>query len=338
MSRWLAGPGPLLLAVALLALLPLLPRPEWPWPTYRYLVVVDLTQSMNVTDAAPESERTRMAHARVALDAVLTALPCGAEVGLGLFSGHRSLLLFSPVEVCAQRRELRTMVAGIDWRMAWTARSEVAKGLHDAIRVAAELGGETRLVFVTDGHEAPPLHPVYRPRFRGKPGAIRGLIVGVGGLRPVPIPKLDRNGEQIGVWSADEVQQVDSYSFGRAGTNVAGEAMVGVDGGDLEARIRAGTEHLSQLRETHLEQLAAETGLYYHRLRHPAALVERLQARDLSVTRLQALDLRWLPAVLTLLLVLAGHLPRPGLSRPGLSRPGLSRPGLSRLGRNQATP
>ncbi len=311
---------PLLLALLLLTLAVGLPSVELNRASYRYLVVFDITQSMNVEDAGPEAAPlSRMELARQAVDRAVQTLPCGAELGFGLFTGHRTLVLTAPVEVCHHRRELRAMVASFDWTLAWLARSEIAKGLLNAILAAELLGETTRVVFITDGHEAPPVHPDYRQRFRGKPGVIGGLIVGVGGSRPVPIPKLDYSGELIGYWQANEVQQVDSYSLGRTGSSVV-EAMVGVDAGDLEARIRQGSEHLSQRMDEYLRELASETGLSYHPLTAVEMLATRLQATDLALRKRQATDLGSVPAALALLLILSIYLPR------------------QRRGRNQASP
>ena len=53
---------------------------------------------MNATGGAPP--RTRLEQAKAAAVEALARLPCGSEVGLGLFTGHRTLVLFTPVEVC----------------------------------------------------------------------------------------------------------------------------------------------------------------------------------------------------------------------------------------------
>lgn len=299
---------PLLLAALLLVATLMLPPVELPRATYRYLLVFDITQSMNVADAGVGNEHRRLDAARAAVSEALGELPCGVEIGLGLFSGHRTLVLFAPVEVCRHRRDLRATLTDLDWWLAWEARSEVAKGLHGALVAAGELGTPTRLVFLTDGHEAPPVHPQYRPRFRGEAGEVGGLIVGVGDTRPVPIPKLDRDGEVLAYWRPDEVQQIDSYSLGRSGTNVS-EAMVGVEAGDLQARIRAGTEHLSARRDAYLQQLAEETGLNYAVLGAAPTLAERLLTIEPAEYAPRPTDLRPLPAALALLLVLGGWWP-----------------------------
>jgi mxaL protein len=89
-----------------------------------------------------------------------------------VFSEYRTLVLLTPVEVCANFDDLAAVLERIDGTMAWAGASEVAKGLHSGIRAARELGADTRLVFVSDGHEAPPLHPRYLPRFDGRPGEV----------------------------------------------------------------------------------------------------------------------------------------------------------------------
>ena len=130
------------------------------------------------------------------------------------------------MEVCANRSELRGVLAHVDGRMAWSGNSEVAKGLNAAMRMASEVEGHPSLVFLTDGQESPPLSPSRQPRFDGKPGEVPGVVVGVGGPVPLPIPKTDPAGRALGVWHADEVMQTDPFSRSRAGS-MANEALAG---------------------------------------------------------------------------------------------------------------
>lgn len=259
-----------LAAVALLLLACLL-RPTLPMQRalFEHVVMIDVTQSMNVGDMTLDGQPvSRIAYARQALRASLLELPCGSRVGLGLFTEYRSFLLLAPVEVCANLQELRTTLDRIDGRMAWSGNSEVAKGVISGIAVARQLPGTPSLVFVTDGQEAPPLNPRHRPRFDGKPGEVPGLVVGVGGLLPMPIPKTDPSGRPLGFWAADEVMQTDPQSRGRSGS-VGGEAMVEDGAAAVPEALRAGragAEHLSSLREGYLKLLAGELGLGYLRL------------------------------------------------------------------------
>jgi mxaL protein len=203
------------------------------------------------------------------------------------FSGHRVFLLITPIEICANYRELTGIVGRIDWRMSWEARSEVAKGLHKGIELMRALGEDTRVVFMTDGHEAPPINPDVPPQFTGEKGAIGGVLVGVGGTKPVPIPKFDANGERQGFWQADEVLHIDTFNADR----------IAREGGAAAA---LGTEHLSSLRETYLEHLAGQTGLAYHRLDDAAALSRLLQSDAYGSAKVVTADLRWLYALVAL--------------------------------------
>lgn len=299
--------GNLPLAALLVTAALLLPPIPIKRASFDYLFVFDITQSMNVIDAAlgaaGQPGPSRLDAVKTALLGALEQLPCGSRAGLALFAGHRTFLLFTPVELCADFAELQAMIAAIDWRMAWAARSEVAKGLFKSAALATRL--DARLVFFTDGHEAPPIHPDYRQRYRSTPEQppLRGLLVGVGGEQPAPIPKYDRDNKLLGYWRHDEVMQVDTYSLGREGR---GEQMVGVEAGDLAARIAGGQEHLSSLKQAYLLELAAETGLHYVRLNGAEALAESLTAGYLAGSREQPTDLRWLPAGLALLVLLSG--------------------------------
>lgn len=302
-----------LLLVASVLLFAALGRPtaELEREVYRFVITFDVTQSMNVSDAAlPGASVTRLDFARAAVRRTLEKLPCGSQLGLAIFTEHRSFLLFSPVEVCDNYTEISTILDRVDWRMAWAARSEVAKGLYSSLSLASLLGKETRIVFLSDGHEAPPVHAEFRPRFSGTPGEISGALIGIGGSKPMPIPRLNNAGKVVGNWTAREVLQVDTYSLGR-GANVEAEPMVGVDMSDVAGRIAAGTEHLSSLREVYLQQLAGETRLDYFRPETPQQLANWLTQSAYTNQKPVDTDMRWLPGMLAMLSVLLAYVTVP---------------------------
>jgi mxaL protein len=219
------------------------------------------------------------------------------------------LLLFAPIEVCANLVELRTTLARIDSRMAWSGNSEIAKGLHSAIGMARELPDKPSLVFITDGQEAPPLNPRYRPGFDDKPGEVPGLIVGVGDLLASPIPKTDPQGRPLGFWRADEVMQTDPRSQGR-GASVRGEKLVDSPGDDAAVPMLGATpglEHLSALREGYLRLLAGEQGMVFHRLQTQEGLVAALLSPALAKPMSVRVSGRVLLAGLALCLLLARY-------------------------------
>jgi mxaL protein len=249
-----------------------------------HVVVLDVTQSMNVTDEQVDGQpASRLAFAKHALSRSLLKLPCGSKVGWAIFTEYRALLLLAPVEVCANLTELRATLAQIDPRMAWSGNSEIAKGLHSAIGIVKQLPDHPSLVFITDGQEAPPLDPHYRPAFDDKPGEVAGLVVGVGDQLPSPIPKTDPQGRPLGFWRADEVYQTDPHSKGR-GASVSGEAMVDDRAGTPEPMLGAtpGYEHLSGMRESYLRLLAGEQGLTFVHPQSPERLAEALMSPALA--------------------------------------------------------
>ncbi|MDL2337083.1 MAG: VWA domain-containing protein [Pseudomonadota bacterium] len=272
------------------------------------VIVLDITQSMNVTDYQLEGKPvSRLVHVKHALRQALLALPCGSKVGWGIFTEYRSFLLLAPVEVCANLTELRATLDNIDGRMAWTGNSEIAKGLFSGIGIAKQLPDKPSIVFVTDGHESPPVNPRHRPTFNDKPGAVNGLIVGVGGLKPSPIPKFDPLGRPIGVWGADEVMQTDPRSQGRTGSVGSEQLAEDPDDAGKAATLPGGTpgsEHLSAMREGYLRLLAAETGLSFLPLQQPDGLIRALTAPSLARVTSAPTDLRVAFAGLAFVLLL----------------------------------
>ena len=277
---------------------------------FEHVVVLDVTQSMNVQDQVLDGQpASRLAFARAVLRDTLLALPCGSKIGWGVFTEYRAYLLLAPVEVCAHLSELRGTLARIDNRMAWSGNSEIAKGLHSTVSIVKQLAGRPSLVFVTDGHESPPLNPRHRPAFDDKPGEVTGLIVGVGALQPSPIPKTDLQGQPLGFWRASEVMQTDPYSQGRS-SSVSGEKLVedAIDASESRPLgATPGAEHLSALHEPYLRLLAAEHGLAFHRLESQPAFVAAFMAPAMARPIPVRTDLRPAFALLALGLLLARY-------------------------------
>lgn len=292
------------------------------------IAVLDVTQSMLVADMpVPEAGAeappvSRLARSRQLLLQALPSLPCGSRLGLAIFTEYRSLLLLAPMEVCDNYRELKTTLASLESRMAWSGNSEVAKGLYGALKASASLPSRPAVVFFTDGHEAPPVNPRHRPVFDGEPGEVAGLLVGVGGDQALPIPRQDPTGRPIGTWGAGDVLQVDPRSLGRGGSQ-GGERMV-EEGGTVAPMPGAtpGREHLSALREDYLKLLARESRLGYHRLRTAEALQAALLAPELAHEVDSRRSLRWPAALLALGLLLAMLLRQAWQWRAASRRPG----------------
>ncbi len=284
-----------------------------------WVAVIDVTQSMAVADmverdaAGRQRPQTRLDFARARLREALLGLPCGSRLGLGVFTAHRSILLLEPVEVCDNYAELQATIARIDYRMGWQGNSEIAKGLDSGLQVARDLPGQPALAFFTDGQEAPPISPKYRPPLHVERGQVQALVVGVGGDQAMPIPKVDPSGRINGHWGAGEVMQQDLRSLGRDGST-GGQTYV--DDNKAPATAVApmpgatpGREHLSALREGYLQLLSDELGLDYLRLGNSNELAQALSRGKFARQQPGPLPLRGPLALLALLLALVIYRP-----------------------------
>jgi mxaL protein len=299
-----------LVAAALAAVLATLvvPRVNLERDVYDVLAVIDITSSMNTRDLAQlGSAESRLEGAKGALRATLANLPCQSRLGLGIFTERQTFLLFDPVEVCESFAAIDGAIAELNWRMGWEGNSFVAKGLYSAIEIAKSLGSD--LVFLTDGHEAPPLPYSGLPPFVDKPGEVGGLIVGVGGDTKTPLIKFDEEGRETGTYGAQELPQENRS--GPPPPDAEKRPGYHPKWAPFGSEVVDNNEHLAFVREPHLKELARITGLTYVRLRPGEnlvpALADAVKPRPVTV----ASDVRQYPAglALALLVILYGLLP-----------------------------
>lgn len=293
----------LLAATALTCLAILLPRVTLTRDVYDLLVIVDITGSMTTRDMSVAGKpASRLDAAKAALERLVADLPCQSRLGLGVFTERRSFLLFNPIDVCADFAPLETAIQNLDWRMAWEGDSMVAKGLYHAVEIAADLKAD--LVFVTDGHEAPPLPSGGAlPEFEGTPGKVLGLVIGAGGTDKVPMPKYDDDGNEIGTYGPMDVPQ-ENHS-GPPPPDAHLRPGYHPKWAPFGSDVPQGEEHLSSVKSEHLAAIAARVGLAHADLiTSPdllSAITSNAHPRPVEV----AVDIRPLAAALALALLVA---------------------------------
>jgi mxaL protein len=267
-------------------------------PIYHLTFIVDITRSMNATDYE-QNEKTvsRLEFVKLSLRKLLAQLPCQSSVSLGIFTERRSTLLFEPIEVCAGFSEIDSTLNSLDWRMAWAADSRISQALKQTIESVKN--SNSTLVFFTDGQEAPPINPRYAPDLAALKDKTKGMIVGVGGLQAVPIPKFNERGEKIGFYSADDVPH--RSTFGESNLNP--EAIEGFDARNAPFGKNAvsGSEHLSALQEGYLQQLGQTVGFHYTRLIDDEQLKQALDEAQLTTIKAVQTDQRWKFATMALI-------------------------------------
>jgi mxaL protein len=268
-----------------------MPTFETPRAAYDYLVVFDITQSMNVEDYEIDGMPTsRLIFAREAVRRTLRELPCGSRIGWGVFAEYRTLVLLAPIEVCQNYNDLLSSLDRIDGRMRWGNASEISKGVFWAIRGARDVGGRPTVLFLTDGQEAPPVEGEGLAMFDDlRRGDIGGWLIGVGGYTPRPIPRTDVDGRPMGYWHADEVVQRDPNATGRP--------------------TAASHEQLSEVREPYLRKLARQVGFDYQHLSTMKSVREAMLTPRFAKTRRAPADFAWVAAALALLALLASVSP-----------------------------
>jgi len=246
------------------------------------LFVIDITQSMDVEDVDFDGEKiSRLTWATEYTKQTLQQLPCGSHVGLAAFTEARSLVLINPVEVCSSYNDLTRMLTKINGSMAWALSSEVSKAAFTAIDQAKLMEPSPDIVFITDGHEAPPLHETLFPKYQGKLDDVSGVFIGVGGEKLLPIPKHDIDGTEAGFWEQNDVMHEDVYASLR---NESAESRA--------AKPR--NEHLSSQKKSHLEQLAKMLDFDY--VISPSKANTVISALENKVkTRDQVVNYDWAP-------------------------------------------
>ena len=258
-------------------------------PVYSFQIGFDISQSMNVADIEDNGRLiTRLDYAKQTAASMLRELPCGSSIGWSVFTGRRTLTLIKPLEVCEHYAGLSAALEQITGTMRWNNGSSIGKGVHQLMKAAYDFDDHPNIVLMTDGQEAPPLEPGQRGVPNTDKFEISGLLVGVGGRTPMPIPKSNADGVQIGFWTAQEVVQ-------RPGAMPVG-----------------GGEELSRRDDERLQTLARLTQLDYVSLDSPAALVTTAMKSDFALHRDTPTDMRWALALLALALLIwrffPGHL------------------------------
>lgn len=310
-SVWLLISSALLLLIAVV-----IPHLPFPSEKYDYFFMLDITRSMNVEDYQDGDGNPISRLEKVKADAItaIQKLPCGSRVGLGVFTERMPTLLYTPIEVCSDYPEIRESIRRIDWRMAWVADSNIIQALANTLDLMRTVEIEnTTLVFFTDGQEAPPMNSRYAPDLAELQSAgdngrlpINGIIIGIGDHALSRIPKYDEEGIQIGFYTAEDVPQGTTFGLPEDPSKIEGYVPRNAPWGNQS---RAGTEHLSSVKEDYLQSLAEPAKLHYHHLKTANDLYDALTHDDFSQRHIRQTDLSFIPAALSLIFLFFAYLP-----------------------------
>jgi mxaL protein len=292
-----------LLSASLLLLLLALLRPsvQVQRDIYTFLLVVDITQSMNTADMTLDGKpASRIAYTRRLLHDTVASLPCGTRVSLAFFAGASVALQYSPIEVCRNFDAIQDNIEHMEWRMAWSGNSRLRQGAQAIAHLTRTLGERSQVVFFTDGEEAPRLHAFNTLDLSGFQGGKGWLVVGIGTEKGAPIPKYDESNKLLGYWSAESFQM-------QPGVAQISQENIGARNDDVA--FSDSSRQFSRLDEAYLKNYSAEIGSDYVRGDSIAAVQNAISSLKPARHDVAPLEIDRLLAGLAGLLLLGAYLP-----------------------------
>jgi len=293
-----------LLALALLLLVIALFNPKIPVKRdiYSYMLVADISQSMNTVDKSLNGKPvSRMVFTQDLMHRMIGELPCGTNVSISLFAGVSVAALYTPIEVCENFDAINDTIDHLDWRTAWSGNSRVRASMITLAKTIRSFPEPAQVVFFTDGEEAPKLHVFNRTDLTAFQGGEDWLFVGIGSDIGTPIPKFDEHNQLIGYWSGDSfamqpgIAQISESNLGVRDDNVAGGTS---------------DRYLSKLDEEYLKELAKEVnGLYVHGNNVHDVLSAMKKQKPVRKDK-AGFEIRWLLASLAGILFILAYTPK----------------------------
>lgn len=280
---------------------------------YSYLLVVDISQSMNVIDAEVDGKpATRIAYTQDMLHKIIRSLPCGTSVSIGLFAGVSVAALYTPIEVCSNYAAIHDTINHLDWRTGWSGNSRLRESMLTLARVIRTFPESAQVVYFTDGEEAPRLHAFNTRDLTDFQGGDDWLFVGIGSDKGTPIPKLDAKNQLIGYWSGE------SFAL-QPGVAQISESNIGVR--DDNVAVSEGDRYLSKLDEEYLKSLSKEVKGDYVRGDSLQSVLNAMSRQKPARRDTADVNIGWLLATLAGILFLGAYLPRHPLHElAGLTR------------------
>jgi len=293
-----------LLASAFLLLIVAAFKPTVPMPRniYSYILVADISQSMNVIDTSLNGKpKSRMAYTQYMLHHIVANMPCGTRVSIGLFAGASVAALYNPIEVCRNYAAIQDTIDHLDWRTAWSGNSRLRDSMFTLARVIRAFPEPAQVVYFTDGEEAPKLHAFNTKDLTNFQGGNGWLFVGVGSEKGTSIPKLDDKNQLIGYWSAD------SFAM-QPGIAQISEANIGVR--DNNVATGAGDRYISKLQEDYLKDLSKQVSGDYVRGDSLQSILSAMKNQKPARRDIAPYEIQWILATLAGLIFLMAYLPK----------------------------
>lgn len=292
----------LLAGAAVLLLLALVkPQIQLKQEVHNYLLLADVSQSMNAEDVKLDNKNiSRMAYTRHLMKRVVETSPCGTYISVGVFAAENVALLFMPLEVCANYDVITESIEHLEWRMAWSGNSRLSFGVKAAASVFDSLNAPAQMLFFTDGDEAPKVNAINKLDLSTVQIGKNVVFVGVGGHSPVAIPRYNTANKWVGFWSSDAKEN------GAVGASYSDTSQ---DEPDPEVAYAEFDRYLSQLDDTYLKSLANEIKGKYIEGQDTPEFYAYVQAQKPAASFVTDYSVRWLYLAMAICMVLLTFLP-----------------------------
>ena len=195
---------------------------------HNYIFVVDISQSMLTKDMSIEGkEVSRLDYSKKLLQGIMDQLPCKTNVSIGMFAGVSVAATYTPINICDNYSAVNSTIQHLDWRSVWSGNSRIREGLSNLARLIRSFPQSARVVFLTDGEEAPRLHTFNTRDLSKFQGEADWLMVGIGSEEGSAIPKYDSENQLIGFWSVDSfalqpgIAQISQSNIGARNDSIA---------------------------------------------------------------------------------------------------------------------
>jgi mxaL protein len=294
----------LLLVVALLLLLAIYkPQIQLKQDVHNYLLVADVSQSMNAQDVKLDSKViSRMDYTKHLMKRVVETSSCGTYISLGVFAAENVGLLLMPLEVCANYDVITDSIDHLEWRMAWRGNSRLTFGIKSAESMFDYLNIPATMLFFTDGDEAPKVNAINKLDLSGVQIGKNLLFIGVGGHQPVPIPRYNSSNKWVGYWSSDTKEN----SAGAVGDTYSDTSK---DEPDPIVAYAEFDRYLSQLDSEYLKQISAEIKGSYIEGQDTEEFYTNVQSQKPSASFITAYSMKWIYLSLAILMLLFVYTP-----------------------------
>ena len=195
---------------------------------HNYIFVVDISQSMLTKDMSTEGQKvSRLDYSKKLLQGIMDQLPCKTNVSIGMFAGVSVAATYTPINICDNYSAINSTIQHLDWRSVWSGNSRIREGLSNLARLIRSFPQSARVVFLTDGEEAPRLHTFNTRDLSQFQGETDWLMVGIGSEEGSAIPKYDSENQLIGFWSIDSfalqpgIAQISESNIGARNDSIA---------------------------------------------------------------------------------------------------------------------